>query len=196
MGRYVLLIVIFVSCAGLSACAGPLNEQQQKDQLYDQFKTAVATASQDGYTPYWLGTSFKAGGLEFQGPFTAVIAHEVSGGGVSTDYDADAPGGGIASVNITSYSPGAWSRVSAAFKTEPASAVRVAGHDARYSTSSIPSRPVLEVSVTIQFGATTVVAYVNSLGSAHAPTPGPDLNPLIDEQTLLSVLQHLRPYPQ
>ncbi len=48
----------------------------------------------------------------------------------------------------------------------------------------------------MQFGTTTVVASVNSLGSAHAQTPGADLNPLVDEATFIAVLQHLRPYLQ
>ena len=48
-------------------------------------------------------------------------------------------------------------------------------------------------SLTLALGNTDIVAVVHSIGGS---TPGgPDANPLIDEQTFLSVMQQLRPYP-
>jgi hypothetical protein len=61
---------------------------------------------------------------------------------------------------------------------------------------SIPggTRPVNQLQLVLQFGTTTLV--VRAASGGPAKSGGPDLNPLFDEQTLLSVLQHLRPYPQ
>jgi hypothetical protein len=46
----------------------------------------------------------------------------------------------------------------------------------------------------VHVGETTVLAQAKTGRSA---TPeGPDVNPLVDEATFLSVLEQLRPYPQ
>ncbi len=56
------------------------------------------------------------------------------------------------------------------------------------------TRPINALRLRVHLGQTWVLA---EAGASGAATPGgPDANPLIDEQTFLSVMQQLRPYPQ
>jgi hypothetical protein len=71
----------------------------------------VATAPQDGYTPYWLGRGFVAGGLTFTGPYTADFAEEVEGGGSWGVYIAKVGKQGAVTLSVRSYSAAAWARL-------------------------------------------------------------------------------------
>ncbi len=65
------------------------------EHFFDNFKRVVATADKDGYTPYWLGREFTAGGFTFHGPYVSDLpGAKVEGGGVDMDYSADTPRGG------------------------------------------------------------------------------------------------------
>jgi hypothetical protein len=196
MERYVILSVISATLAiavGLVACDRAGTRQNAEAILSDNFKTVVATAPRDGYTPYWLGQEFEAGGQQFRGPFTSVIGHEVPGGGVSTDYDALS---GM-SLTITSYSPAAWAqssvRTSALQQGATSAPVTSGAHDAELLRIPFHGR-LLGLTVVFHLGETVVVAATSADGSHLDATPNP--NPLVDEPTLLSVLTQLRPYPQ
>lgn len=173
----------------LAACGGPITHQDAEATLYDNFRTVVATAPGDGYTPYWLGRQFEAGGQQFRGPFTSVIGHEVPGYGVSTDYDSITG----TFVTITSYSPTAWNENKARTPIGSSSrAVTVAAHDALLTTT-VEQQSVAAQRLDVQMGQTHVVAVTYAL---QPLTPAGNANPLVDEQTFLSVMQQLRPYPQ
>jgi hypothetical protein len=162
---------------------------------WHNFQTAVAHAPQDGYTVYWLGREFQAGGLTFTGPDVADFGTEVSGGGLEMSYNTSRGG-----LNLTLYSPAAWQTRTESVRT-PANAIRkqvvVLGTTA--SLFVIPGgagtdRPVNELQLNVNLGGTWVRALA---GSGGPITPGgPDTNPLVDEQTFLNVLQNLRPYLQ
>ena len=57
-----LTIVAFAILAA-SCVSGGTNADARR-QGYEQFLTRVASARADGYSPYWLGQSFDAGGPE------------------------------------------------------------------------------------------------------------------------------------
>jgi hypothetical protein len=182
------LIASAVLVTSMSCTTAPSQDR------YANFQTAVAHAPQDGYTPYWLGRSFQAGGLTFVGPITGDPGYEVDGGGISMDYAAAVLKSGAVSVRLTDYTPAAWAKNGVGFQNAAGRAVEVAGLPATINEEAAGTRPVNDVWVIIHAGETTVLALVNAGGN---PTPGgPELNPLIDEITLLNVLQHLRPYPQ
>ena len=112
------------------------------------------------------------------------------------DYDAHVGGGGVG-LAITLYSDSAW-QLRAASARLPANAVQrsVSIHGVAGDLYLVPAgtRPINDVRLYVHLGDTWIVALAGSGGS---PTPGgPDVNPLIDEQTFLNVLQNLRPYPQ
>jgi hypothetical protein len=59
------------------------------------------------------------------------------------------------------------------------------------------TRPINGNLLIVAVGDEVVVVETNSLGGGRNATPGGvDLNPLINEQTFLAVMQNLRPYPQ
>jgi hypothetical protein len=110
------------------------------------------------------------------------------------------------------------------FDATHSSDIRVAGHNAQLLSEPYGERPVNWRALVLDMGSAVVVAQTNAIGSAlnHATktpstcmlptpspgvfapscpvaapqTPGPDLNPLIDQATFIAVMQHLRPYPQ
>jgi hypothetical protein len=171
-----------------SACTAARSQDR-----YANFQTAVAHAPQDGYTPYWLGGSFQARGLTFVGPITDDVYYEVDGGGVSMDYAAAVLENGAVSVHLTDYTAAAWAKAAVRIPNT-GRGVRVAGFPATVGEETDGTGSVIGTWVIIDAGGTTVMALVNS---GINPTPGgPELNPLIDETTLLNVLQNLRPYPQ
>jgi hypothetical protein len=164
------------------------------EHYFDNFKTVVANAPNEGWTAYWLGKSFQAGGLEFNGPYVADFGDELTGGARAT-YAAP-PSGPILSLFL--YSEAGWREARQQYSTKPVGNVSrhvtIAGVAATIESSPGGTRPVNVITAYVPLGNTMVVAVANSGGSA---TPGgPDVNPLIDEQTFLDVLQHLRPYPQ
>jgi hypothetical protein len=198
--RVAVRIVLAAACVGAAASActnGAIGEQHD----YSNFQRAVAKAPQQGYTPYWLGRSFEAGGLTFNGPFVADFGDEVSGGGLSASYDADLTSipRGVVELSLQFESPAAWARDEplVAHPRDPgaqSSTVQLLGQDATLWSIPGGTRPVNQLQVVLQFGTTTVIVRGESGGPAK---PGsPDVNPLVDEATLLSVLAHLRPYPQ
>ncbi len=73
----------------------------------------------------------------------------------------------------------------------------MAGHDAELISAPGGTRPINGYLLIVEVGDEVVVAETNSLGGGPNAAPGAvDLNPLIDEQKFLAVMQSLRPYPQ
>jgi hypothetical protein len=179
-----------------AACDTP---RRAPDQDYRNFQTAVASASKDGYAPYWLGRGFTVGGLSFTGPSTADFGGEVEGGGANFSYDADVlDGGGSVSLDVTLYSPAAWDRVKAVQGAVPApnavvTDVAVPGGAGRLLQTRDSAGSIEQLRLVAQLGDTTVLAIALR---GNRATPGPDLNPLTDKRTFISVMQNLRLYPQ
>lgn len=181
---------VFLLAALLSACFG--GASRSPDQDYKNFLTAASRASSDGYTMYWLGRSFSAGGLTFEGPGVPDFGGEEAGGGVAMSYSAQ---GGAAGLNIGVLSAAAWGRrAEAPVPGSKAKTVMVLGRPAELQSAPAGTRPVNALTLIMSLGDTHVVAVAHAIGPV---TPGgPDANPLIDEATFLSVLEQLRPYPQ
>jgi hypothetical protein len=175
----------------LSGCFGGVS--RDPGQGYKNFQTAVAKAPQDGYAAYWLGRKFRAGGLTFTGPDVADFGTEVTGGGVQMSYNANAGGGLV----ITLYSDAAWQQGGGTRplpKNTMTKNVTIKGIAGELFLVPAGTRPVNDVRLNLRLGNTMVEAIAQAGGSATSG--GPDANPLIDEQTFLSVMQQLRPYPQ
>lgn len=197
MFRVVILTAVVSALTALSTACTP---SVDPNEGYKNFQTAVARAPQAGYTVYWLGREFQAGGLTFKGPeVSGTEAEGLEGGGVATSYGADLPQGGGVNLGITLYSANAWGRVSARIeKTGVAgwktNQVVILGRVAELQWASAGTRPVNSLTLILSLGDTHIVA---GAGAGGPVTPGgPDANPLVDEQTFLSVMRQLRPYPQ
>ncbi len=195
MGRTSLVI----AAAWLAATSASCTTQIPSDEhYYDNFKTAVANADQQGYTPYWLGREFVAGGLTYKGPDVADFGDEVDGGGVSMGYSARLARGGV-SLNMSLYSRDAWSRaevagISRVGANASVRTVTVAGHTGTLVVIPSGTPGVRAIQLVLRLGETVVRASVPFTISATPGGASPD--PLSDEATFLSVMQQLRPYPQ
>lgn len=190
----IALVGVLVICVAFAALTGCI-EGRAPDQDFRNFKKAVGQSKSEAWTPYWLGRRFQAGGLTFIGPAVGDDQEELTGGGLSYTYNALNSGPGL---EVRLYSRGAWQQAQHLYAVKPVGNVprdvTIAGHPGVIEASPAGTRPVNAVVAYVQLGDTMVVVVANSGGS---PTPGaPDINPLIDEPTLLSVLTHLRPYPQ
>lgn len=166
----------------------------------DNFATAVARSDEDGYTVYWLGEQFEAGGLTFKGPEVSNFGLDVPGGGVEADYVADVAGGGQTNLALYAFSEEGWRLRLAAVgglihNGDVSRSVRVAGFEATLVVRpGPPTRDADDLLLAIDVGDTMVLA---SAGSGGSPAPGePDYNPLVDEATFLAVMENLRPYPE
>jgi hypothetical protein len=165
------------------------------------FQTRVASSDADGYTPYWLGRTFVAGGLVFEGPYVPRQGDEVQGGGVEFTYQAATQGGkGLAVLSVLEYSTEAraWAeRFNGLGRFGPdATLTRVLIDGASATMAAIPAgdRPVNQRRLLVEMPGATVLIIALAGGS---PTPGgADTNPLIDEATFLAAVKNLRPYPE
>jgi hypothetical protein len=106
-----------------------------------------------------------------------------------------------AGIQLSLYSPAGWApRRDRTLNPDPRAAtitkksISVLGRDATLISAAVGERPINGLVVVVELGDTTIVVATAAGGN---PTPGgPELNPLIDENTFLDVLQNLRPYPQ
>jgi hypothetical protein len=191
---------LFVIATAVVSSACLTAAPRAPDQDYRNFQTAVASASKDGYTPYWLGRGFTAGGLSFTGPRTPDFGAEVEGGGANFTYNADVlDGRGSVGLDITLYSTKAWDKVQAVQDVAPGvvgvtvTDVTIAGRPGRVLEKRNGLGTLEQIRLIVTLGDTTVLG----IATRGTPlTPGPGLNPLTDKQTFISALQNLRPYPQ
>jgi hypothetical protein len=184
-----------------TACDSLPTEESINNELYGNFQTAVA--SERNYDVYWLGRSFDAGGLTYEGPTTnAPSGSDRIGAGINpptadrieTTYMTE-DGCGCSSLVVRLISRSYWDGTTGA--TSPSgyrkAAVEVGGHPAELWTSVGPPSTLLAQTVVIYYSDTVVEAETYAM---IPTTPGPDLNPLMDGQVLLAAMQNLRPYPQ
>ncbi len=181
------LVAVVIACSGESADTAPTMSGSFDEHFFNNFKKAVEDAKADGYTPYWLGKRFEAGGLTFEGPYVDDFFDGLSGGGVSFAYAASVAPSGLVTLDFAEYSPAASSEVSAFYARQPGRDVTVAGLSAKL----MPAREGVRRLV-VQAGDTMILVRTHAMGS----TGGSDRNPLFDGETLLAVMENLRPYPQ
>jgi hypothetical protein len=160
---------------------------------YRNFQTAVA--ADRTYDVYWLGRSFEAGGIEYEGPNVPRIGGSVDGGGVVIDYLSKLTD--LSSLELTIYSRAAWDLAEKRRGPIPdrfsVKSVDVGGHPAELRTGKGDLTPVSAQILVIDYGDTIVEA---ETGAVIPLTPmGPQPNPLVDEAAFLAVMEQLRPYP-
>lgn len=202
--RYANIAVFFLGLAvATAACGGGLpTEEGVKRELYGNFETAVA--SDRNYDVYWLGRSFEAGGLTYEGPeANARAGSEGLGAGIGLN-DADAlqmsylPAcNSCQGLDITLYSRQAKGR----FEWSPLpgrekKTVYVNGQEAVLWTRYDSPGKVSSQRLVVDYGKTVVTVVTGSALPTIVSTPQPEPNPLMDEATFLAAMQNLRPYPQ
>ncbi len=173
-----------------------LNVNQVADEHFaNNFRTAEAKAKDLGYTLYWLGPQFTVSDVVSKGPFVHDLRPDDVPGIVEVQYSRDGPLSTTtrdAELTLLEISPTEWQRVKDSAYTPGGTSVLVAGKQSQFYSLPDPNTKITTLRVVVDFGPTVLVAEATSLLSAGKV----DLNLLTDEQTFLSVLQNLRPYPQ
>ena len=214
--RYVAGLLSVVGVIMTAACAG--TKPPSAHHFYENFETAAASVADGPYTVYWLGPELSLAGGGKLIPDFGDFGDDATTQRFSYSYDGD-PG---AFISIEIYTPASWSvirqrRLTSA-RVEPMTTERasVAGGAAEiWLLTRRTEMRTNHIQVAVDFGDTIVVCSTTSLPQPDrnatpddslsgfatrihtpSPTPLPDLNPLIDEQAFLAVLQGLRPYPQ
>ncbi len=200
LSHYRLVTLLFVSAIAYSAHAcvprgGPGGSDPQ--HFYGNFQTAVASVPDKQYQVYWLGREFRAGSLTFRGPEIPDFGAAANRDSMYVSYGARLSRGGVG-LELSLLSPVGWESARGSYGSTPPGAtsrqIMVAGSPATIIVIPAGTRPVNELRLIVHFRTTTVLVIATAGGAA---TPGgPDVNPLIDEETFLSVMQQLRPYPQ
>jgi len=72
----VAILATTASCGSITGESG-----RAPDQDFQNFVALAEGANEEGFTAYWLGRSFEAGGLTFEGPGVADFGADVTGGG-------------------------------------------------------------------------------------------------------------------
>jgi hypothetical protein len=194
--RLVALLVLVATIVG-----GCVYTEGGEEPPRDAYLTPVAKAVAAGLTPHWLGTGFNTNGVTFDtlearypvGPAVRGIE------GVETNYIGERGEDIVGRLNLNTARKSEWVADEEEFRARlPRNAgtrsITVAGREAELITVSSPTRPINGYHVIIDMGDTVVVATTSS-GSTGGRDDVPDVNPLIDEETLLAALEQLRPYP-
>jgi hypothetical protein len=197
--RFAAFVLSLFTASLFSACV--LTSDDPKPDP-NQYLTPIAEAQTAGLTPYWLGPTIETD----KGPLRAVEGIFPQGyAGVAlpgiqiTYFNGDQV---IGTLDVLTFQKTDWAsegpRARALdFPSAKRKNVLVAGHDAELIAVPGGTRPINVYLLIVAAGDEVVVVETNSLGGGRNATPGGvDLNPLIDEQTFLSVMQNLRPYPQ
>ena len=188
--------LVLITALALTTAASCMDDGSNFNE-YDNFVAATKRADQEGWKPYWLGRSFTAGQLTFDGPRVGEFGYEIEGGGTVYKYHSALASGSVG-LDVYIYSSQAWIAAEALGRTRrPLGAtiryVKLAGHDATLSASKDSKGFVEGVRADIEIDGVIVSAQA---GRVTGVGVGGDLNPLTDEATFLSVLDRLRLYPE
>ena len=188
--------LVLITALALTTAASCMDDGSNFNE-YDNFVAATKRADQEGWKPYWLGRSFTAGGLTFNGPGVGEFGDEIEGGGIRYNYDAKIGKGGVG-LDVLIYSPSAWAYAKEIGRTRGSLGATtrdadVAGHDAMLSVSKDAKGFVDQVRADITIDGVIVSAQAGRVTGVGVDG---DLNPLTDEATFLAVLDHLRLYPE
>jgi hypothetical protein len=194
-------IAIPLVCIFAAGCATGrlLNRDDGEQQGWHNFQTAVADDGRN-YDVYWMGREFDVAGQTLRGPSVSSPDQigQIEGGGLSISYQADESRDEFASLDIRLYSTAAWALLqkSRSRGAQPRLDVKqedIHGWSAELKTNYYRPGYVAARILVVDLGRSVIEV---STGSVVPRTPGPEPNPLIDEQTFLAAMQHLRPYPQ
>lgn len=175
-----------------SGC-GPMDPAGEDAAGFDVFETALA---KDGdFDIYWLGRSFDAAGVVFEGPFVDDFGDEVEGGRLAMDYLQTPCCSGL---KVTLYSPDAWDKIVGIRAAQPqgdfsSEIVNVNGEEAELRSYRGGVELISSFILVVEFDGTFIEARAAALVPA---TPGGSQpNPLMDREVFLAVMENLRPYP-
>jgi hypothetical protein len=204
----VAIVSVVALTAGFAACGSGSGDKPQAgtpsisaiyEQLFKNFQKAVANAKNEGYTPYWLGRRFDAGGVTFSGPSTDGSYQGREGGGVRFSYTGTStvPPHDVTILDFDEYSAQAWGADESYYRNKGGADIVVAGHGAKVVQQKNDSARTIALLLIVSIGETTIVARAPSvIDVASSPGAGSEGNPLMDQATFLAVMQNLRPYPQ
>lgn len=180
-------------------CGFARSNEPQEPMDQPEFLTPVAEAQAAGVKLYWLGDAFKAGSL----------VYEINAGSdVISRTHIPPPGGqlaywahlekGTTGMNVQSYVKG--SHEADAVREAAAGVpgfsyrrVQVGPWKGQLYTLPGGSRPVNQLWLFVDVGDSIVVGQASSGTSG---IPGEDVDPLIQSDVLIFVMEQLRPYPQ
>lgn len=187
-----MLVVFATGCSPQGALDRTIELDRQA------YLTPIAEARLNGLQPYWLGPSFAAGSMTYsyiETKYPEGIAG-VRVQGLEMTYHE--PDGANRALSIKTFPLAEWSMAEDAVRNPKQanpdrSDVTINGMRAELLAYTSPTRPINGYVLIIETELSAVVVTVPSSGSA---TPGgPDLNPLIDLDTFLAVMENLQPYP-
>jgi hypothetical protein len=184
-----LVVSAFFAGCSSAGSAGDNPEQQAG------FTATVSEARERGITPYWLGRSFSAGGLEFKLQPSAELS-DFDHPSLSMQYTADI-GGGYTGLRVASFGNGGsvdmqkgLSSIEAQEKTD----VDVGPWQCELWSVSTSTQPVNGRTLLCCLEDADVAVGVSS-GSTGVP--GTDVNPLLETELLFHfVAQNLQPLPE
>lgn len=166
-------------------------------RAHQEFLTAVARPIQRNFRVYWLGRQFTAGAVVLDGPefATANAANDTEE--FQTIYVSHQSTSGRGLLELYLFSRAGWpaarQNLLGSIPETAGKTVDVANRPARLF-EIMNGKYLNRLVAVIEFDDGLVVATANR-DAAH-PDATPNANPLIDEQTFLSVLEKLRPYPE
>lgn len=185
-----------LACLLLAGCGPLLSRGGDLDP--ERYKTPVAKAQDAGLTVYWLGLEFDADGVPFdmiESKYPEGVAG-IAVSGVEMHYFQESPRRG--NLDVLTFSETDWDRVEqlVRYPVNIDSAimrktVKVVGRDAELLSIPLGARPINSHHLILDYGRFVVLAQTNSALDAG----GRDVNPLMNEQVFLEVMQNLRRYP-
>jgi hypothetical protein len=196
--RYFAVAVLAASFA--FSCVSITGGGEELDP--ERYKTPVAQAVEAGLRPYWLGPAFELGGLSFNS-VEAEFPEGAAGqriDGVEIRYAAIVDYARKGSLDLSTFRKSDWAMAEGALRSPQGIAgdsndARIQGREAEIITLSTATRPLNRIYVIMDLG--DQVLLVQTASRSTGGRGGiPDVNPLLDQATLLSVLENLRPYPE
>ncbi|MEX2245690.1 MAG: hypothetical protein WEC75_03295 [Dehalococcoidia bacterium] len=164
----------------------------------NRYKTAVAHAQESGLeNVYWLGPELEVQTVVFDsiaGFYPEGVAGDPVGGVQLAYFNRENFRGRL---EITTLSPSDWARVEDKVRNPPQPPIRsekvvIGGREGDLIATIALGRDPNGLKLVIDFGDSFVIAQTNVAIAAG----GRDVNPLMDEDTFLAVMEELRPYPE
>jgi hypothetical protein len=179
------LLVAGAAIIGLSAAACGSSVRQDPPAADMSFEEALASLPDVEVTPYWLGEVLEVGGDSLRGPLVCRVGCELTTQSIEARYESEEGTGTRLSFSLVT--PGVWRDTLPRLQQPGGGSVEVrdvdvagkAGTLLRYTTDAGQTRLLL---ISVQLDDVTVAfAYSESA-------------PLLDQGTLLAVMNMIRPF--